>query len=135
MPEDDDLNFAILSLSLLENHGTGITTEDVAQARPANLPPRRDLIAERAASRKLLDAQPVRSTATRHNRFRERIGFLYPEYGHVHGADVLNSAATIAYGSIAPLAGRIATGVPGGRQRSIGELARRMVALAERAQR
>ena len=280
MPEDDDLNFPILALSLLEDHGAELTTEDVAQAWLANLPAGRVFTAERAAYRNLLDARPVPSTATHHNPFREWIGALiradvygwvnpgdppaaarlawtdarlshtrngiygamwvagmcasavandtadpadavdtalatglgvvprasrladvvrrgialghsgmpvarcldalHTDYGDLHWVHVLNNAATIAYaltagrgdlgtsiaiavtagwdtdsagatvGSvvgavrgatglsdtwIAPLADRIATSLPGGDQRSIAELTRRTVALAERVQR
>jgi ADP-ribosylglycohydrolase len=49
MPEDDDLNFAILALDLLEARGPALTTEDVAEAWLANLPAGRVFTAERAA--------------------------------------------------------------------------------------
>ncbi|MFI2752130.1 ADP-ribosylglycohydrolase family protein [Cellulomonas sp. P22] len=76
MPEDDDLNFPILALGILEAHGRGFTTDDVADAWLANLPAGRVFTAERAAYRNLLDARPVPSTATHHNPFREWIGAL-----------------------------------------------------------
>ncbi len=76
MPEDDDLNFPILALSVLEEHGRGFSTDDVAQAWLANLPAGRVFTAERAAYRNLLDARPIPSTATHHNPFREWIGAL-----------------------------------------------------------
>lgn len=74
MPEDDDINFAILALALLEQHGPGFTTDDVADLWLANLPGGRVFTAERIAYRNLLlgDAAPL--TATRHNPFREWIG-------------------------------------------------------------
>ena len=74
MPEDDDLNFPILALGLLEAHGHALTTDDVAQAWLANLPAGRVFTAERAAYRNLLDARPIPATATHHNPFREWIG-------------------------------------------------------------
>lgn len=83
MPEDDDLNFAILALGLLERHGRGLTTEAVAQAWLDNLPAGRVFTAERAAYRNLLDARPVPETATHHNPFREWIGALIR--ADVHG--------------------------------------------------
>jgi ADP-ribosylglycohydrolase len=55
MPEDDDLNFAILALQLLERHGPELTTEDVAQAWLNDLPAGRVFTAERVAYRNLLD--------------------------------------------------------------------------------
>lgn len=74
MPEDDDLNFPILALGILEARGRGFTTDDVAQAWLANLPAGRVFTAERAAYRNLLDARPIPATATHHNPFREWIG-------------------------------------------------------------
>ena len=57
MPEDDDLNFAILALQLLERHGSALTTEDVAQAWLNDLPAGRVFTAERVAYRNLLDGR------------------------------------------------------------------------------
>jgi len=76
MPEDDDLNYPILALALLEKHGRGFTTDDVAQLWLDNLPAGRTFTAERAAYRNILDAVPVPETATHHNPFREWIGAL-----------------------------------------------------------
>jgi ADP-ribosylglycohydrolase len=83
MPEDDDLNFALLALDLLEGHGPGLTTEAVAQAWLDNLPAGRVFTAERAAYRNLLEARPLPETATHHNPFREWIGALIR--ADVHG--------------------------------------------------
>lgn len=74
MPEDDDLNFTILALRLLEEHGRGFGTEDVAAAWLADLPAGRVFTAERAAYRNLLEAYPPPLTATVRNPFREWIG-------------------------------------------------------------
>ena len=76
MPEDDDLNYPILALALLEKHGRGFTTDDVAQLWLDALPAGRVFTAERAAYRNVLDARPVPETATHHNPFREWIGAL-----------------------------------------------------------
>lgn len=76
MPEDDDLNYPILALALLERHGRGFTTDDVAQLWLDALPAGRVFTAERAAYRNVLDARPVPETATHHNPFREWIGAL-----------------------------------------------------------
>lgn len=75
-PEDDDLNYALLALTLLERHGARLTTDDVAQAWLDDLPAGRTFTAERAAYRNLLDARPVPETATYLNPFREWIGAL-----------------------------------------------------------
>jgi len=74
MPEDDDLNFAILALQLVERHGTALTTEDVAKAWLDNLPAGRVFTAERVAYRNLLDGVPPGRTALVRNPFREWIG-------------------------------------------------------------
>ncbi|MFI5610988.1 ADP-ribosylglycohydrolase family protein [Amycolatopsis sp. NPDC051903] len=76
MPEDDDLNYPMLALTLLETHGRGFTTDDVAQLWLDNLPAGRVFTAERAAYRNILDARPVPETATYLNPFREWIGAL-----------------------------------------------------------
>jgi ADP-ribosylglycohydrolase len=76
MPEDDDLNYPLLALALLERHGARLTTDDVAQAWLDDLPAGRTFTAERAAYRNLLDARPVPETATHLNPFREWIGAL-----------------------------------------------------------
>lgn len=94
MPEDDDLNFPILALDLLETHGDDLTTDDVAQAWLAALPAGRVFTAERAAYRNILDARPVPETATHLNPFREWIGALIRAdvHGWVHPGDVRAAA-------------------------------------------
>jgi ADP-ribosylglycohydrolase len=74
MPEDDDLNYAILALLLLERHGHGFTTDDVATAWLWDLPAGRTFTAERVAYRNLLDGVPVDRAALVANPFREWIG-------------------------------------------------------------
>ncbi|GAB2574196.1 ADP-ribosylglycohydrolase family protein [Microlunatus antarcticus] len=75
MPEDDDLNYPLLDLALLERHGAP-TTEDVATAWLADLPAGRVFTAERAAYRNLLLALPLDEVPSRRNPFREWIGAL-----------------------------------------------------------
>ncbi|UFU07942.1 ADP-ribosylglycohydrolase family protein [Ruania halotolerans] len=103
MPEDDDLNFPLLALDLLETHGDGLTTSDVAQSWLANLPGGRVFTAERAAYRNLLDARAITETgacetATHLNPFREWIGALIRAdvYGWAHPGDVY-AAARLAW--------------------------------------
>ena len=89
MPEDDDLNFAILALQLVEKHGDGLTTEDVAQAWLSDLPAGRVFTAERVAYRNLLDGvDPLRAALVR-NPFREWIGaqIRTDVYGWVNPGD------------------------------------------------
>jgi ADP-ribosylglycohydrolase len=94
MPEDDDLNFPILALDLLEQHGAELRTDDVAQAWLASLPAGRVFTAERAAYRNILDARPVPETATYLNPFREWIGALIRAdvHGWAHPGDVRAAA-------------------------------------------
>jgi ADP-ribosylglycohydrolase len=89
MPEDDDLNFAILALQLVEKHGDALSTEDVAQAWLNDLPAGRVFTAERVAYRNLLDGvDPLRAAVVR-NPFREWIGaqIRTDAYGWVHPGD------------------------------------------------
>ncbi|GAB2599182.1 ADP-ribosylglycohydrolase family protein [Pseudactinotalea suaedae] len=98
MPEDDDLNFPMLALDLLEQHGEALTTDDIAQGWLGALPAGRVFTAERAAYRNLLDARPVPETATHHNPFREWIGALIRAdvLGWAHPGDV-RAAARLAW--------------------------------------
>ncbi|BDZ46305.1 hypothetical protein GCM10025866_22140 [Naasia aerilata] len=74
MPEDDDLNFPLLALGLLEDVGFDFTTDDVARSWLASLPGGRVFTAERIAYRNLLDGyEPAEAGAIR-NPFRDWIG-------------------------------------------------------------
>ncbi|MDK1326469.1 ADP-ribosylglycohydrolase family protein [Arthrobacter sp. zg-Y1143] len=96
MPEDDDLNFPILALELMETSGRALATDQFAQAWLAALPAGRVFTAERAAYRNILDARPAPETATHHNPFREWIGALIRAdvHGWVHPGDVRAAAAS-----------------------------------------
>jgi len=74
MPEDDDLNYPLLGLLLLEQHGDAFTQDDVAQLWLTHLPGGRVFTAERAAYRNLLDGYSPPECATYRNPFREWIG-------------------------------------------------------------
>lgn len=76
MPEDDDLNFPVLALHLLETKGADFDLEDVAAVWLDMLPAGRIFTAERCAYRNLLEAVPPEQAATRCNPFREWIGAL-----------------------------------------------------------
>ncbi|WP_433159503.1 ADP-ribosylglycohydrolase family protein [Kribbella sp. CA-247076] len=97
MPEDDDLNFAILALQLLERHGSALTTEDVAQAWLNDLPAGRVFTAERVAYRNLLEGVEPDRAAVVGNPFREWIGaqIRTDAYGWAHPGD-RSAAARIA---------------------------------------
>jgi ADP-ribosylglycohydrolase len=74
MPEDDDLNYPLIALHLLERHGTGLTSDDVAKAWLDLLPGGRVFTAERVAYRNLLLGLDPPDTATVRNPFRQWIG-------------------------------------------------------------
>ncbi|MFC9299021.1 ADP-ribosylglycohydrolase family protein [Streptomyces sp. NPDC057010] len=83
MPEDDDLNYPLLGLLLLQRHGKRFTTADVGRLWLDELPAGRTFTAERVAYRNLLQGLEPPLTATRHNPFREWIGALIR--ADVHG--------------------------------------------------
>ncbi|MFF4286582.1 ADP-ribosylglycohydrolase family protein [Streptomyces sp. NPDC001633] len=74
MPEDDDLNYPLLNLLLLERHGPDFTTADVARLWLDELPAGRTFTAERIAYRNLLEGIEPPHTARHRNPFREWIG-------------------------------------------------------------
>lgn len=65
MPEDDDLNYPLLNLLLLQRHGRRFTTADVARLWLDELPAGRTFTAERVAYRNLLQGlEPPERPAT-----------------------------------------------------------------------
>ncbi|MFJ8886297.1 ADP-ribosylglycohydrolase family protein [Streptomyces sp. NPDC102402] len=74
MPEDDDLNYPLLTVLLLQRHGRGFSTSDLARLWLDELPAGRVFTAERIAYRNLLDGLEPPATARRRNPFREWIG-------------------------------------------------------------
>ncbi|MFJ8589991.1 ADP-ribosylglycohydrolase family protein [Streptomyces sp. NPDC093598] len=83
MPEDDDLNYPLLNLVLLQRHGRTFTTTDVARTWLDELPAGRTFTAERIAYRNLLSGLEPPHTARHRNPFREWIGALIR--ADVHG--------------------------------------------------
>ncbi|MFD3500264.1 ADP-ribosylglycohydrolase family protein [Streptomyces sp. NPDC058678] len=83
MPEDDDLNYPLLNLLLLQRHGKTFTTKDVASLWLDELPAGRTFTAERIAYRNLLTGLEPPRTAHHRNPFREWIGALIR--ADVHG--------------------------------------------------
>jgi ADP-ribosylglycohydrolase len=83
MPEDDDLDYALLNLLLLQRHGSDFTTTDVANLWLDELPAGRTFTAERIAYRNLLCGIGPPRTARHRNPFREWIGALIR--ADVHG--------------------------------------------------
>ena len=94
IPEDDDLNFTMLGVALLERCGTGFDVLDVAQLWLDFLPAGRIFTAERIALRNLLEAYLPPETATRRNPFREWVGarLRVDVYGWAAGGDPVAAA-------------------------------------------
>ncbi len=93
MPEDDDLNYTLLALSVLEDHGPDFTTDDVARTWLRDVPALRVFTAERAVYRNLLDGLQPPDTARVANPYREWIGaqirsdlYGWARPGDPHGA-------------------------------------------------
>ncbi|MEU5516264.1 ADP-ribosylglycohydrolase family protein [Streptomyces griseoaurantiacus] len=94
MPEDDDLNYPVLGLLLLQRHGRAFTTADVARLWLEELPAGRAFTAERVAYRNLLCGIEPPSTARHRNPFREWIGGLIRAdvHGWTHPGDPVAAA-------------------------------------------
>jgi hypothetical protein len=73
---DDDIDYAILGLQLVERHGAALQPEHVAEAWLTYLPFNQVYTAERAVYRNLLRGIPARSAAVVDNPYREWIGAL-----------------------------------------------------------
>lgn len=71
---DDDLDYTILNLDVLSEHGATFTTTDVGRAWLDRLPYRAACTAERVAYRNLVLGDAPPTSATRHNPYREWIG-------------------------------------------------------------
>ena len=74
MPEDDDLNYPLIALRLIEDHGTAMTTDDVATMWLDELPAGRVFTAERVTYRNLLDGEEPEWAGGRGNPFQDWIG-------------------------------------------------------------
>jgi ADP-ribosylglycohydrolase len=74
MPRDDDLDYTILALRLVETHGPAFSAEDVGRAWLELLPFHRVYTAERAAYRNLVLGVRPPETASLVNAYREWIG-------------------------------------------------------------
>lgn len=94
MPEDDDLNYTLMALRIVEKHGRGFTPDDVAQAWLLDLPAGRVFTAERVAYRNLLLGLSPPLTARVDNPFREWIGAQIRTdfYGWINPGDPLAAA-------------------------------------------
>lgn len=76
VPRDDDLDWTILNLALLERHGRGVTTEQILTGWLDRVPFTQTYTAERAAYRNAIGGLMPPATATYRNPYREWIGAL-----------------------------------------------------------
>ena len=74
MPEDDDINFTMLNMKVLETYGDTFTTDDVATTWLQRLPVLTVFTAERVAYENLLAYLTPPETARVRNPYREWIG-------------------------------------------------------------
>lgn len=74
MPRDDDIDYTILSLHILETYGFDFGPEDVAEQWMSHMSFLGTYTAERAAYRNLIYRLRPPETATHHNPYREWIG-------------------------------------------------------------
>ncbi|MDX6684309.1 MAG: hypothetical protein QOF86_437 [Baekduia sp.] len=75
-PHDDDTDYTVLGLHLLETYGTSLTADDVAREWLDRLPFTQTFTAERATYRNLIQGDPAASAAVRRNPYREWVGAL-----------------------------------------------------------
>ena len=74
MPEDDDTNYTLLALKLVEQYGRGFTPDDAAENWLMNLPLLHTCTAERAAYINLAQSVYPPQSAVWRNPYREWIG-------------------------------------------------------------
>lgn len=74
MPEDDDTNYTVIGLKILEQYGASFTPEDVAESWLANLPILHVCTAERIAYKNLVNGIYPPQSASFRNIYREWIG-------------------------------------------------------------
>ena len=98
MARDDDLDYTILNLKLIEENGLEFTSEDVAQEWLSNLPYQMVYTAERQAYSNLVRGLKSPATAIYRNPFREWLGAQIRAdlFGYIAPANP-ELAASLAY--------------------------------------
>jgi len=94
MPEDDDINYPMLNLAVLERFGPDFTTENVAQTWLEMMPVLTVFTAERVAYFNLLNYLNPPQTATHQNPYREWIGAQIRAdlWGYIHPGNPVAAA-------------------------------------------
>ncbi|WP_431954126.1 ADP-ribosylglycohydrolase family protein [Nocardia lijiangensis] len=97
-PRDDDIDYTVLGLHLLESRGLNFTTDDVATLWLERLPFLQTYTAERVAYRNLVDGLHPPATATFRNPYREWIGAMIRAdiFGYVNPGNPHRAAALAA---------------------------------------
>ncbi len=98
MVRDDDIDYTVLGLRILETYGRGFSSQDVAKAWLDNLPFNKVYTAEAAAYRNLANDIPPPQSAVYRNPYREWIGaqIRADMWGYVNPGDP-ERAAEFAY--------------------------------------
>ncbi len=94
VPRDDDIDWTILALLVLETHGRHFTTDQIAAAWLDRVPFTQTYTAERAAYRNLIRGLSPPDTARTDNPYREWIGALIrgDAFGYVSPGDPAEAA-------------------------------------------
>ncbi|HEX7196171.1 MAG TPA: ADP-ribosylglycohydrolase family protein [Candidatus Limnocylindria bacterium] len=89
VPRDDDIDWTILNLFVLERYGDGLSTDDILREWLDRVPFTQTYTAERAAYRNALHGLRPPDTAARRNPYREWIGALIrgDAFGYVRPGD------------------------------------------------
>jgi ADP-ribosylglycohydrolase len=113
MARDDDIDYTILGLHILETHGFGFGPADVAAEWLDHLPYTRTYTAERVAYRNLVQGLHPPETATHRNPYREWIGAQIRGdiWGYVSPGDP-RQAAILAFRDA--MVSHVANGIYGG---------------------
>ena len=85
-PRDDDTDYTILGLHMLETYGPGLSTDEIAREWLDRLPFTQTYTAERVAYRNLVNGMSPPAAAVYRNPYREWIGAQIRAdiYGYVH---------------------------------------------------
>ena len=85
-PRDDDTDYTILGLHMLETYGPGLSTDEIAREWLDHLPFTQTYTAERVAYRNLVNGMSPPAAAVYRNPYREWIGAQIRAdiYGYVH---------------------------------------------------
>ncbi len=94
IPRDDDIDWTMLGLYVLETYGRGVTTDDIAREWLDRMPFTQTYTAERVAYRNLVAGLRPPLTATVRNPYREWIGALIrvDAYGYVNPGNPAEAA-------------------------------------------